>query len=148
MNIVRQRGWVFFVDEDVSFDVEKVEKWMYFFSDNEFVDNICKNAVSNNIVKEAKHTDAPSGVACFYLHYDDMESHRKVIEYFIENNLIRKTKTGKLFNISFKLDSQTGAGEYGDDFHSEIKLDKFVDLNTGEWIGRDKEYKSKKNNMG
>jgi len=56
MNIVRQREWVFFVDEDVSFDVEKVGKWMYFFSDNEFVDNICKNAVSNNIVKEAKHT--------------------------------------------------------------------------------------------
>ena len=51
----------------------------------------------------------------------------------MENNLIQKTKAGKLFNISFKLDDQTRAGEYGADFKSEIKLADFIDLYTGEW---------------
>lgn len=57
-----------------------------------------------------------------------------MISYFIENNLIRRTKTGKLYNISSKYDNQTRAGEYGDDFKGEIKLEKFINLNTGEWL--------------
>lgn len=65
---------------------------------------------------------------------DDLEGHKRVIKYFIENSLLRKTKTGKLYNISFKLDEQTREGEYGTEFHSEIKLEQFVDLNTGEFI--------------
>lgn len=134
MKIVRQLGWVFYVADNIEFDNHKVGKWMCFFKDKEFAEMICKNAVVNNIVKEAKHTDGPEGVACFYLHYDDNEAHKKVIQYFLENELIRKTKVGKLYNISYKLDDQTRAGEYGADFNSEIKLEKFVDLTTGEWI--------------
>ena len=49
-------------------------------------------------------------------------------------NLIRKTKTGKYYNISFKLDRQTEAGEYGDDYKGTIKLSDFIDLTTGEWL--------------
>lgn len=30
----------------------------------------------------------------------------------LENGLIRKTKTGKLYNISFKYDSEAYAGKY------------------------------------
>lgn len=134
MRIVRQLGWVFYVADNIEFDNHKVGKWMYFFKDEKFAEKICKNAVVNNIVKEAKHTDGPEGVACFYLHYDDNEAHKRVIQYFLENELIRKTKAGKLYNISYKLDDQTRAGEYGADFNSEIKLEKFVDLTTGEWI--------------
>ena len=46
-----------------------------------------------------------------------------------------KIGLGKLYNISFKHDTQTLAGEYGDDYHSDIKLEEFVNLETGEWIG-------------
>lgn len=53
--------------------------------------------------------------------------------YFLVNNLIQKTKKGRLYNISFKLDKQTQAGEYGNEFHSEIRLSNFIDLETGEW---------------
>ena len=60
---------------------------------------------------------------------------REAIEFFIKNDLIRKTKKGKLYNISFKHDTQTLAGEYGDDYHSDIKLEEFVNLETGKWIG-------------
>ena len=65
---------------------------------------------------------------------DDIENHRRVIRFMMDNELILKTKTGRLYNISFKFDDQTRAGEYGADFKGAIKLAQFIDLNTGEWI--------------
>ena len=52
---------------------------------------------------------------------------------FLDNNLIKRTKTGRLYNISFKYDDQTRAGEYGNEFKASIKLDDFLDLYTAEW---------------
>lgn len=135
MNIVNARGWVFYISEEaVNLDKHKCGKWMYFFEDRQFVEKICTEAVNKGIVVEAKHSDAGNGVACFYLNFDDTAAHRKTIQYFINNNLIRRTKAGKLYNISFKLDDQTRAGEYGKDFQAEIKLEKFINLETGEWL--------------
>ena len=49
--------------------------------------------------------------------------------------LIRKTKTGKLYNISFKFDPESYAGKYkGSGFSGKIKLADFVNLETGEFI--------------
>lgn len=135
MDIINARGWVFYVSKEaINLDEHKCGKWMYFFEDRQFVEKICMEAVNNGIVAEAKHSDAKNGVACFYSNFDDMLAHRKTIQYFLDNGLIRKTKTGKLYNISFKLDDQTRAGEYGRDFQTEIKLEKFINLETGEWL--------------
>ena len=38
----------------------------------------------------------------------------------------------KVYNIGFKLDDQTRAGEYGSDFKARIRLSDFVDLESGE----------------
>jgi len=66
---------------------------------------------------------------------NDRESHKRVLSYMLENGLIRKTKTGKLYNISFKFDSETYAGKYkGSGFSGKIKLADFVDLESGEFI--------------
>ena len=108
---------------------------MYFFKDNDFAAKICEKAVADGVVAEAKHSNAPDGVCCFYLHFDDKKAHKRCITYFLENGLIRKTKLGKLYNISFKLDDQTRIGEYGDGYVSEIKLANFVNLETGDWSG-------------
>lgn len=62
----------------MEFDNHKVGKWIYFFKEKKFVEKICKNALVNNVVKEAKHTDGAEGVACFYLHYDDHDAHKRV----------------------------------------------------------------------
>jgi len=134
MEIVRNFGWVYYIGDDIQLDRNKCGKWMYFFGDKEFVAKICEDAVIMNVVNKSKHSDAETGVACFYLNFDDIDTHKKIIMYFVENNLIRRTKSGRLYNISFKLDSQTLAGEYGDEFKSDIKLSKFVDLDTGEWL--------------
>lgn len=136
MRVVKNPAWVYYLaDTDPHFDETKVGKWMYFFGDRQFVEKICREAIEQNIVEECKRSNADDGVSCFYLNDDDLEGHRRVIEFFIKNDLIRKTKKGKLYNISFKHDTQTLAGEYGDDYHSDIKLEEFVNLETGEWIG-------------
>lgn len=134
MRVIEKPFWIFYVEDTSSFEKEKVGKWMYFFDDKKFVESICEEAVKTNVVAEAKHSDEEEGVACFYLNYDDMETHKKVINYFIQRNLIRKTKNGRYHNISFKLDEQTRAGEYGENFISSIKLNHFIDLESGEWI--------------
>lgn len=135
MRTLENYAWVYYIiDVKPDLNETKVGKWMYFFKDRQFVEVICKNAIERNIVEECKHSNADDGVACFYLNDDDTDGHRRVIKYFLENDLIRKTKKGRLYNISFKHDTQTLAGEYGENYHSDIKLADFVDLETGEII--------------
>ena len=144
MIIKKDFPWVRYSVENAQFDDDKVGKWMSHFSNDfdavDYIAEACKEAIERGIVKSCKHSNVdgiigpPTGVACFYIHGDDEEAHRRVIAYFLEKNLIRKTKAGRLYNISFKYDKQTLAGEYGKDFESEIKLEQFVNLNTGEWL--------------
>lgn len=133
--------WVYFLTNPYpKYDENKVGKWIFFFSfDNlEFVENICRQAIEQKIVDECKYqfrkvSNEKSGLACFYLHSDDLNTHKKVIQYFMVNNLIPKTKTGRYHNISFKFDSQTRNNEYGEEFKSKICLSDFIDLETRDW---------------
>lgn len=134
MNRVEFLGWIYYLGENYRIPEEKCGKWMYFFNGSGLASKICEDAVERKIVNQAKHTDDESGVACFYVNCEDIEAHKRVIAYFIERNLIRKTKDGRYYNISFKLDKQTQAGEYKDGFQATIKLSDFIDLYTGEWI--------------
>lgn len=134
MEIIKQGGWIYYCADNLQlFNNDKIGKWMYFFDDKKFITKICKDIVEMNIVSESKHTDAETGVACFYLNCDDIQTHKKIISYFMENNLIRKTKKGRLYNIAFKLNKQTNAREYGNDFKAKITLSDFIDLSTGNW---------------
>ena len=152
MKVIENIAWIFYVSENASFDHNKVGKWMYFFrndSDMDYISKLCSNAVEQGIVAEAKHTNPSlfdldgdegyeNGVCCFYINCDDIEGHKRILSYFLENNMIQRTKTGRIYNISFKLDNQTRAGEYGSDFKGTLKLADFIDLNTGQWIYTDK----------
>ncbi len=136
MKVIRRTfgGWMwYFGEEEPIFDKHKCGKWMYFFYDKSFIESICIKAIKEEIVLECKHTNDEKGVSCFYIECDDIEAHKKVINFFLSNNLIPKTKQGRYYNISFKLDDQTRAGEYGDDYIASIKLEDFIDLGTGEW---------------
>ena len=73
-------------------------------------------------------------VYVFYCNYDDIEKHKKIIKFMMKKNLIAKTKTGTYYNISYKLEDQTQRGEYGDKFVPILKLEDFIDLNTGKFI--------------
>jgi len=134
MKQIKQFGWEYYLADEINLDENRTGKWMYFFSNLDFVSKLCKSAIQNNIVVEAKHSDKSDGVACFYLNYDDIEAHKRTIQFFLDNDLIRTTKAGKLYNITFKLDNQTREGEYGDDYQSDIKLSNFIDLTTRKWL--------------
>lgn len=97
----------------------------------------------NDVVAEARYSNTETriaagqkyGVCSLYLNGNDKESHKRVLRYMLDNGLIRKTKSGKPYNISFRYDSQTYAGKYkGSGFSGEIKLADFVDLETGEFV--------------
>lgn len=126
-------GWVYYSHCKEQY-LRKSGKWMYFFHNKAFAARICEEVVGKNICIQAKYSNAEKGVCCFYLNSDDMDGHKRLLSYFLEHDLIQKTKAGRLYNISFKLDSQTRAGLYGKDFQAAIKLDQFVNLNTGEFI--------------
>lgn len=132
--IIEDFTWIFYIRDTSSYKSDKVGKWMYFFSNKEFAEKICRNAVDEGVVNEAKHTNGDKGVCCFYINGDEDSEHKKVINFFIKNNLIRKTKKGKYFNITFKYDNQTYINEYRKEFNSEIKLEDFINLETGEFI--------------
>lgn len=144
MERIEQGCWVFYLQDrkTLNLDKEKSGKWMFFYElkDMDFAEKICFNAVKNGIVNEAKYQfkkrreNEKEGVVCFYLNMDDMETHKKIIFYMMQNNLIRKTKLGKYYNISFKLNTQTQAGEYGNNYKSDVKLSNFINLETGEWL--------------
>ena len=140
MQALRQLGWIYYIPDGniPEFDTDKVGKWMYFFRERqgfEFAKKMCKLAVSSGVVREAKVADdVGEGVACFYTEADDIETQKKIISFFIEHNMIRKTKAGKFYNISFKFDRQTDAGAYGSEFQAELKLADFIDLSNGRWI--------------
>ena len=132
MIIFPMGAWMYYINQQKHLDAHRCGKWMYFFNNLEFVARICSMAVEGGVVSQAKHSAAPEGVACFYLHGDDVEGHQKVIRFLLKHDLIKKTKEGKLYNISFKYDDQTRANMYGENFKAEIKLEDFIDLHTGE----------------
>ncbi len=141
MEILNYGGWRFFIGNDSGFVKEKVGKWMYFFNNSDgrkFAEERCREAVEQEIVWEAKCSEGYEGVACFYLNIDYIERHKRILQFFIDYDMIRRTKAGNLYNISFKRDEQTRTGEYGNDFKPVLKLEEFVDLKTGKII--DKKY--------
>jgi hypothetical protein len=134
-------SWSYYIDVDRARSLEdhKSGKWMHFFNDISFAAAICRKAVLEGTVAACKHSSASvtndgCGVICFYLNADDLEAHRRTLTFMLKNDLIRRTKAGKLYNIGFKLDDQTRAGEYGSMFNAKIKLEDFVDLETGEFL--------------
>lgn len=138
MKIKRFAGWYWYITKNAKLlDRYKCGKWMYFFDDQNKAFDICKKAITENICYECKCTDleatnSNTGVICFYSNGDDIENHYRILKFMMDNNLIRRTKTGKFYNISYKFDEQTRSGEYGQNFNGVIKLDYFIDLNTGE----------------
>lgn len=138
------QNWVYYIDTERvnELDPKRCGKWMYMTADLEHAEKLVREAVVTGAAIEAKRSTAAhmalsrsgTGVCCFYLNGDDAKAHHRAIEFLLGHNLVRRTKAGRLYNVSFKFDEQTRAGEYGDDFHAKICLADFVDLDTGEFL--------------
>ena len=120
---------------------EESGKWMLFFPAAELkkARNVCKKAITEKVCVLSKCRDMRAvhedeGVMCFYVNADDAEGHKRIIRFMLDNNLVPRTRTGRLYDMSFKLDKQTEQGEYGDKFVAVLKLHDFIDLNTGNFL--------------
>ena len=135
--MIRENGWYWYLSgEEDKLERHKCGKWMYFFDNQKFAQKICEKAIAEKICYECKCTDmekqnTSNGVVCFYTNGDNTDNHKRIIKFMLENDLIRKTKAGKYYNITFKYDDQTRAGEYGSNFEGKINIEKFIDLKTG-----------------
>lgn len=107
------------------------------------MDHIAGTAVLDGVVIEVKYSSpetaivagSKQGVYCFCLNGNDREGHKRILSYMLDNGLVRRTKSSKLYNISIKYDSETYARRHkGSGFSGKIKLTDFVDLETGMFI--------------
>ena len=137
VKVIRDGVWVRYLTPGaLLLDPAKCGKWMWFVDNKARPEGLCRRAALEGVVAECKHSDDATGACCFYLEGDDLEAHRRAIGFFLDNGMVRRTKAGRLYDIPFKYDSQTRAGQYDGAFVAQLKLHDFVDLSTGEWIAR------------
>lgn len=147
-------GWFWFSKKQSISRDNSDGKWMAFFADDvfDFCQKICKEAIKTGVVDVCKVTNPSSKeikqslglppsrteglVICFYANSKDLEQNKKILKFMIDNQLIRRTKAGKLYNISFKFNSQTKLNLYNDNgsFQAKIRLSDYMDLDKETFI--------------
>lgn len=140
-------GWFWYSNDDANKKDEIVGKFMTFYKGpvDGNLQNLILKAISEGATPCVKHTNPETMElnpnpkhrdisTIIWYSADDKESLQNLVRFLIENNLIRKTKTGKLYNLSYKYDTQSIMGEYGNNFTGTIKLEDLADLYTGELL--------------
>lgn len=116
-----------------------VGKWTYQFSDERAAMRICEEALQEGVCLECRCTDIsktkmPTGVVCFYVNGDDVEEHRRVIDFMLAHGLIQKTSAGNYCDLVFKFDDATCIQSRDKNLARRVRLADFVDLTSGEWL--------------
>lgn len=139
-------GWHWASIKGYKLDEDKGGKWMAFLPLDQYSlaadlvdiavdEGICKIAKCS-LPERAQHSRDKTIAIILFGEIDDYHFHKSCTQFMLKYNLIQRTKTGRLYNISFKLNSQTRDGVYGDDYKNEIqlKLEHIRSLDTGEWL--------------
>ena len=141
-------AWEYYIAKDSEYDFkeEQCGSWRYYFDASKeslaFVRKICEQAILEGVVAEIKHSNEEamkikgSGLCCFYCNGDDEDTHKKVIAFFIQNNMLLRDDYGNLRNMAFKYDSTAKRGKKGS---VPVQLGDFVNLKTGEFKARNGE---------
>ncbi|MUV38772.1 hypothetical protein JNUCC1_02643 [Lentibacillus sp. JNUCC-1] len=148
----RLGGWCYYgvnTAQNPAFkDTDHVGKFMTFGKGDISNDTqeIILKAIKQGVTPLIKHTDPETQEVNSYAkdaskddwviiwYSTDEDKHLKgLAKFLIDHGLVRKTKTGRYYNISFKYDTQTQKGEYGEQFKPPIALKDLMDLNTGEF---------------
>lgn len=134
MIITTNPAWVMYDADNAQPIGLKCGKWMHFFMTRAAAVAICETAITTSVVNSCKHSNGETGMICFYIDGTDLAAHQRVIRFMLDNQLIRKTEAGKLFDIAFKFDLQTVSGEYGQKVKAVMRLPDFIDLRTGDFF--------------
>ena len=110
-------AWTHYFDKDKEyvFKEDQCGSWQYNFnaSKNQLnrVKKLCEEAVLNGVAVEVKFTNEDAmflkgkGKCCFYCNGDDMDAHKKILAFFIDNNMVMKDNFGNIRNMAFCYDS-------------------------------------------
>jgi hypothetical protein len=135
-------AWEHYIAKDKSYDFKEDQcgGWQYSFDASHnslsIIRKICEKAMTEGVVAEIKHSNADalrikgSGLCCFYCNGDDEEAHKKIIAFFIQNNMVLRDNYGNLRNMAFKYDATAKRRKKGS---IPIQLGDFVNLKTGEF---------------
>ncbi|SFT51206.1 Helix-turn-helix [Lachnospiraceae bacterium XBD2001] len=138
MEIIENQAWRYYLSDDQS-ELRGsvfVGKWMLFPSNIQSAEEMCRYAIENSIVVQAKHSLEPrngSYLCCFYMNIYDYDRHEGFIKAFLGKNYIPRTQSGRYYNIAYKLDAETYMGMYGNNYKGLMHLVDFIDLDTGQW---------------
>lgn len=106
--------------------------WTLFLNINKSeAENICKEFIDKKLVKKCAYfnNEFKNGILVrFYLDAYDKKSQRLLISYFLRKVYIRKMKNVRYPNLVFLFND---AGRF-----SKLKLEDFIDLNTGTFIDK------------
>jgi len=127
--IIENPAWIIYYNSEKKNYEDIVGKFLTFNKKPipERTIGLIKKAIEDGICDEIKHSNTESGyvnphsndqneyVICWYSS-DDKEKLHRLTRFLVDNDLVMKTKVGKLYNISFKYDDQTKNNCYGENF--------------------------------
>lgn len=136
VTVSKDKVWTRYVAENANtaFVKSQVGKWEAAFNDRFEAGVMCKEAVETGLVAEARHRSALRGTIAFYLNSTDIERHKKVLAYFKDHGLLRRTKNGNYADLPFKLIYPADVNEFGNQAKADILLSQFMNLETGEFL--------------
>lgn len=124
--------WVYYTaDNFKSFLGNSFGKWMFYFDNPDYAEQICTVAVRDGVTKRAKHANASQGIGGFYTTADNYTEHRTIIAYMLRNNLIRRAANGKYFDIAFKYELADDEASTPTLPRTSLRLSDFIDLSDG-----------------
>ena len=126
----KQSGWNFFTGDKTNTLGATCGKWEYHFTDSSFAHHVCREAIAQGAAAAAKMSDAGKGVCCFYINGNDREAHKRMLEFMLCKNLIRRRGDGAFFDTRF-IFSPFEKSSLQTECLSDIKLSQFVNLKKG-----------------
>lgn len=126
----KQPGWNSFTGDKTNTLGATCGKWEYHFTDSSFARHVCREAIAQGAAAAAKMSDAGKGVCCFYINGNDREAHKRMLEFMLCKNLIRRRGDGAFFDTRF-IFSLFEKSSLQTECLSDIKLSQFVNLKRG-----------------
>ena len=134
MKRIEKIDWVYYLGECMDLEVDESGKWVYDFEDSIVVEELCEYAVAHDLVQASKYCKVGRGVACFYLNKKDTKGHKRFLSYLLQQNLIPKTATGRLQNLSFLGDQPIREEKDEINHPAPLTLETFIDLDSAQQI--------------
>ena len=126
----KQSGWNFFTGDKTNTLGATCGKWEDHFTDSSFAHHVCREAIAQGAAAAAKMSDAGKGVCCFYINGNDMEAHKRMLEFMLCKNMIRRRGDGAFFDTRF-IFNPFEKSSLQTECLSDIKLSQFVNLKRG-----------------